>query len=123
LFAQQFHQVDRETDVSGAAEAGRYVAAQRHHPVDAEGDIAIDQSFDRAAVVGAHREVWRHFETGSGETGHGLERAVARRTAGAVGHRIEHGSIALERRGGFEQRCLAFVGLRREELEAEPEPP
>src|SRR5690606_17664883 len=65
------------------------------------------------------REVGRRFITRGPDLQHGLERALARRSPGAVGAGEELGPELPELLPGRAQPLAPFRGLGREELEAE----
>ena len=118
-FADQPHQILGVPNRPGESGTRRHVAAQCHDPVDAEIEVVVDQRDDGVPVVAAPGEVRYGIDAGPAQTGHRCEGAIARRTTGAVGHRVEGGAEEGEPLCGAHEIVPAALGARWEELEAD----
>ncbi len=97
----------------------RHVPAQRHDVADAIAAVALELLADFLAGRGDTRKVRRGVVPGLADLQHRLERAFARRAAGAEGAREKARLELGELLPGRAQLLLALDRLRREELEAE----
>ena len=106
-----------------ARPAGR-IAAQRHDVAHAGLRIGGDHRINLRAGRGDAGEMRRRRQHGLGEDA--LDRrvgALARRAAGAIGHRDEIGLKRRQPRDRFPQRLLHFRGLGRKEFERDANAP
>ena len=105
--------------VLGADAAGG-IAAQRHDMAHACRLVAARDLVDlRLGRLHAGQVRGRHQRRLAGEPRHGRVRALARRAAGAIGHRHEPGLQRLEPPDRRPQRLLHLLRLGREELEGD----
>src|SRR5581483_7382883 len=114
----ELDQLGGVAELARGREARGQVAAQRDDVADAVRPVALELRRDLLARGGDVGDVRRRLVAGAAHLEDRLERAFARRAAGAEGHREERGLQRCELAPGLAQLVLARRSLRREELEA-----